>query len=200
MRLGKIVKSNSHTDYICQVYCEGEVAQPPQPEDYSFGTFVRIGLSNQPDAWLAGIIYDTVLLNPEFGRLGPRLSPPSDLAVFSPDYLNEKATLIGIAAIGTMNSEGQSYQGVPPVAAQNDALVEQMTDEEICAFHIGNPSLHIAYIPVLLSGGRPLASHLTCVVLKRLKELFAPPQTVLLDLLLDEMTWQNQVNPFGGNR
>lgn len=200
MRLGKIVKSNSHTDYVCQIYGIGEIEQPPQPEDYSFGTFIRIGLSNNPASWLIGIIYDTVLLNPEFGRLGPRLSPPSELAVFSPDYLNEKATLIGIAAIGSMNSVGQPYQGVPPIAARSDALAERMTDEQICEFHAGNPALRIAYIPVLLSGGRPLASHLACVVLTRLKTIFAPPQSVLLDLLLDELTWQNQVNPFGGNR
>ena len=42
--LGKIAKSNSHTDYVCQVYGPGEVETPPIPADYAFGTFVRIPL------------------------------------------------------------------------------------------------------------------------------------------------------------
>ena len=37
------------------------------------------------------MIYNTILMNPEFGSLGPRLSPKSELEIFSPDYLNEKA-------------------------------------------------------------------------------------------------------------
>lgn len=64
MRLGKIIKSNSHPDYICQVYAAGEVGQPPARQDYAFGTFVRVELGG--DRWLVGIIYDTMLFNPEF--------------------------------------------------------------------------------------------------------------------------------------
>jgi len=109
MILGKIIKSNSHTDYICQVYCPGEVETPPAREDYAFGTFVRVELGD--DRRLVGIIYDTMLFNPDFGRLGPRLSPEPELAVFSPDYLNEKATLVGITAVGMMDAAGNVGQG-----------------------------------------------------------------------------------------
>ena len=31
--VGKIVKSNSHTDYICQIYGLSEVEVPPSPVD-----------------------------------------------------------------------------------------------------------------------------------------------------------------------
>ena len=88
MLIGKIIKSNSHTDYICQVYGHSEVEVTPTADDYAFGTFVRT--AQEDDRWLVGIIYDTVLFNPEFGRLGPRLSPEAELSIFSPDYLNEK--------------------------------------------------------------------------------------------------------------
>ena len=91
--LGKIVQSKTYTDYVCQLYSPGEVETLPSPTDYAFGTFVRVPLDTEKDH-LVGVIYDTVLLNPDFGNL-PRLSPAPDLAVFSPDYLAEKVTLVG---------------------------------------------------------------------------------------------------------
>ena len=40
--IGKIVKSNSHIDYVCQVYGQGEFAPVPDAADYAFGSFVAI--------------------------------------------------------------------------------------------------------------------------------------------------------------
>jgi len=195
MLIGKIVKSNSHTDYVCQVYGSGEVAQPPAREDYGFGTFVRIELDKY--RWLVGIIYDTQLVNPDFGRLGPRLSPQSELAVFSPDYLNEKATLVGIAAIGAMSTAGQVFQGVPDLATSADALVEWMTEDQVRAFHQRNPALQLAYAPLLLAQGSPLALHLLRKVVGRLVAFF-PEHTAMLSVLRANLEWKAQVGPLGG--
>jgi len=197
MYLGKVIKSNSHTDYLCQVYGPGEVETPPAREDYAFGTFVRVKLDG--DRWLVGIIYDTQLFNPEFGRLGPRLSPEPELAVFSPDYLNEKATLVGIAAVGMMDAAGKVDQGVPPLAASTDALVERMSDDQVRAFHQGNPTPQLAYAPLLLAQGSPLALPLLRTVIARLAALF-PDQTALLTVLQDDLTWKAQVGPLEGAR
>lgn len=41
MRLGKVVKSNSHCDYVVQLADAMEVRTPPRPEDYGFGCFVK---------------------------------------------------------------------------------------------------------------------------------------------------------------
>jgi hypothetical protein len=195
MALGKIIKSNSHTDYICQVYGPGEVETLPAREDYAFGTFARIGLGD--DRWLIGVIYDTMLFNPDFGRLGPRLSPEPELAVFSPDYLNEKATLVGIAAVGMIDATGNVIQGVPSLAASTDALVERMTDAQVRTFHQGNPTPQLAYAPLLLAQGSPLALHLLRTVIARLAALF-PDQTDLLAVLQDDLAWKAQVGPLGG--
>ncbi len=121
MQIGKIVKSNSHVDYVCQVHNPGETEYAPLPHDYAFGTFVRVELTGQP-GYLVGLIYSTILMNPEFGNLGPRLSPASDLEVFSPDYLREQATLVGILAVGQVTSDGQTLQGVPLVAPESLAV------------------------------------------------------------------------------
>lgn len=199
--VGKIVRSSFHTDYICQVYGFGEVEVPPSPVDCSFGTFVRIPLGG-PEGDLTGLIYDTVLLNPEFGSLGPRLSPVPDLAVFSPDYLAEKVTLVGITAVGTLAPDGTATHGVPPLAAQIDALVERMDDNAIRQFHraIGDSqAVRIGYAPLLLSLGSPLARHLLLNVVDRLSALF-PEQATRLSVLRGELTWQAVMGPVGGAR
>ena len=195
MNIGKLVKSNSHTDYVCQVYGSGEVETPPAREDYAFGTFVRVELGE--DHWLIGIIYDTMLFNPDFGRLGPRLSPEPELAVFSPDYLNEKATLVGIAAVGMMDATGSVVQGVPSLAASTDALVDRMTDDQARTFHQGNSTPQLAYAPLLLAQGSPLALPLLQTVIARLMALL-PDQVDLLTVLQDDLAWKAQVGPLGG--
>ena len=63
MRIGKIVKSNTHVDYVCQVYGPGEIEPSPAPADYAFGTFVRVGLADS-HSYLVGLIYSTILMNP----------------------------------------------------------------------------------------------------------------------------------------
>jgi len=195
--LGKIAKSNSHTDYVCQVYGPGEVESPPSPADYAFGTFVRIPLGTGY-GHLVGVIYDTVLLNPEFGNLGPRLSPVSDLAVFSPDYLAEKVTLVGIAAVGMLTPDGVPTHGVPPLAAQIDALVERMDDDAVSAFH-QTPAggVQMGYAPQLLALSSPLAWQLLIHVIERLSRLF-PAQKPTLAVLRNELTWQTAIGPLGG--
>ncbi len=195
--LGKLVKSNTHTDYICQIYGLGEIETPPVPADYAFGTFVRIPLDDvTPD--LVGLIYDTQLFNPDFGNLGPRLSPAPDLAVFSPDYLAEKVTLVGITAVGTLGTDGNVTHGVPALAAQIDALVERMDDHAVRAFHRApGGAVRLEYAPLLLSLGSPLARHLLLRVVDRLTVLF-PNQAAHLSVLRGELAWQTMIAPLGG--
>ena len=200
MTIGKILKSNSHTDYTCQVYGPGEVETPPSPADYAFGTFVRIPL-DEIAGDLVGIVYDTVLLNPDFGNLGPRLSPAPDLTVFSPDYLAEKVTLVGMTAIGTLAPDGAATHGVPSLAAQIDALVERMDDDAIRALHHppsgSSGGVRLGYAPLLLALGSPLARHLLLCIVDRLIPLF-PGQDAQLSVLRGELAWQAVIGPMGG--
>ena len=197
--VGKLVKSNSHTDYICQVYGPSEIEAPPTSVDHAFGTFVRIPL-DATDNDLIGLIYDTQLFNPEFGNLGPRLSPAPDLAVFSPDYLAEKVTLVGITALGTLAPDGTATHGVPPVAAQIDAMVERMDEEAVRRFHRApGGGVRLGYVPLLLALGSPLARHLVLHVIDRLSTLF-PDQVAYLSVLRGELAWQAAIGPLGGGR
>jgi hypothetical protein len=204
MRIGKIVKSNTHVDYVCQVFSVGEIVEPPpSPEDYAFGTFVRVGLSDDAaqgalgSSYLVGLIYSTILMNPEFGNLGPRLSPPADLEVFSPDYLREQATLVGVVAVGQVTSGG-THQGVPHLAATVGASVTAMTADEVRDFHTpasgDGPAL--AYAPLLLAQGDPLIPHLLLNVINRLEDLF-PSQARQLAVLRGNLAWKTVVAPAG---
>lgn len=145
VELGKIVKSDSHVRYVCQIFGEGEVAAPPRPVDFAFGSFVRVPLRadelapsatlRAPEAadvaalehvgagiadalapkdadaraWAIGVIFDTILVNPAFGTLGPRLSNDTQVALFSPDYLSERAVLVSIMLLGTLSATNPAH-------------------------------------------------------------------------------------------
>ena len=195
MRIGKIARSSNHIDYVCQVYQAGEVAEAPQPADHPFGAFVR--LATGPREAIVGLIYNTELVNPEFGSLGPRLSPAQDLAVFSPDYLNEKMTLVGIVAIGTWGADGQARHGVPLQTALIDTPVESMADAEVLAFHAdGRGGVRIGYVPLLIAHGSPLARHLLLNVIERLEAL-CPQARPQLEVLKVSVAWRAAVEPLG---
>jgi hypothetical protein len=70
MRLGKVVKSNSHCDYIVQLHDHMDVMHPPQSDDYGFGSFVKLEGSDGRH-WAVGIIYNTQLFNPCSSMLDP---------------------------------------------------------------------------------------------------------------------------------
>src|SRR5579875_3373319 len=140
MFIGKIVKSDSHINYVCQVYGPHEIEVQPDPAHYAFARFVRIalraGFSDEgrgTTTYIIGVIYDTLLLNPAFGTLGPRLSNEVQVEMFSPDYISEKVILISILILGTMElrlTEGirtevvSAMQGVPLLTAELGSEIE----------------------------------------------------------------------------
>ena len=173
--IGKIVKSNTHIDYVCQVYGPGEVDPPPQPADYTFGAFVEMEMEGSGAAArsLVGVIYNTLLLNPEFGSLGPRLSPRTEVEIFSPDYLAETATLAGIIAVGWIDTDGQAHQGVPALAATVNCPVRRLDAEQVRQFHTDREGrLSLRYASLLLNQNNPLVPPLLIAVVDQLAVLF----------------------------
>jgi hypothetical protein len=206
--IGKIVKSNTHIDYICQIYNQGETDLPPQSTDYTFGTFVAVELDAPPingadgDAVagvdrLIGVIYTTLLLNPDFGNLGPRLSPRQELEIFSPDYLSETATLVGLITVGWRDTAKRYHQGVPALAATVNNFVHRLDEPELHAFHCGDreqPCLR--YAPILMSQNNPLVPQLIITVIDRLTRLFPHSQRQLA-VMRNNLAWKSIVQPAG---
>ena len=190
--IGKVIKSNSHIDYVCQVHGPGETAHPPTPEDYALGTWVRMPAGSETDSPAVGLVYDTQLYNPDYGTFGPRLSSQGQLEVFSPDYLNETAVLLGILVVGQMRDGGRAVSGYCPVAAPIGASVTRMAQWEVAAFHADGEGLSVGYYSLLMSIPDPIVPSLLLGVLDGLERLL-PEHGNTLGALRTSLSWRTRV-------
>jgi hypothetical protein len=232
MFIGKIVKSDSHINYVCQIYGPREVEVEPGPPDYAFGRFVRIavrssqlddpdttldlalGISQEPVTYAIGVIYDTILLNPAFGSLGPRLSNETQVELFSPDYISEKAVLIYVMVLGMMELSPSpsgfpgilsTMHGVPLLSLELGSEIETMTDEEVRAFHFfidsagpdtQIPYLHMGYLPHIIAQRNSLLPMVTLRIIDQLERLF-PQNVSLLSIVKRNFAWRLKVETTG---
>jgi len=232
MFIGKIVKSDSHINYVCQIYGPREVEVEPGPPDYAFGRFVRVavrssqsddpdntldfalGISQEPVTYAVGVIYDTILLNPAFGSLGPRLSNETQVELFSPDYISEKAVLIYIMVLGMVelhpSASGpasilSTMHGVPLLSLELGSEIETMTDEEVRAFHFFHdptgsdtqtPYLHMGYLPHIIAQRNSLLPMVTLRIIDQLERLF-PQSLALLSIVKRNFAWRLKVETTG---
>ncbi|HSM82040.1 MAG TPA: hypothetical protein VLS96_10150 [Nodosilinea sp.] len=192
-RLGKVVKSNSHCDYVVQVDDAQDVCSPPSPEDCGFGQFVSFDGDRH---WAVGLVYNSQLFNPLFFNSGPRLSSEPD-PLFTPDLVQETRTLLGVVLVGNMGEKDGSVfgkQGIPPVVVPANTSVYKMPPEQIHAFHC-NPEgqTQFSYYSHLLRSGGMFAAQLAQQVLAELVEsgLFTGADQKALMVLGKELSWKN---------
>lgn len=198
MRIGKVVKSNSHCDYVVQLYDRLEVKHPPGPEDYGFGCFVKL---EEPENrhWAVGLIYNSQLFNPRFLHNGPRLSSEPD-PLFTPDLISETRVILGTVLIGTLeNRVGQLYgrHGIPSVVVPVNTPVFKMSEEEVYRFHLDWENRpQVSYYSHLIRSGGMFASQLTQQVLTELIEsnLFRGAHRRALEILCKELSWKNTMS------
>lgn len=198
MRLGKVVKSNSHCDYVVQLDDGMDVIEPPKADDYGFGSFVKL---EEPGGrhWAVGIIYNSQLFNPMFLNNGPRLSSEPD-PLFTPDLINETRTLLGTVLIGCLDtSSDRAYgcHGIPRVVVPVNTPVSIMTPAEIYRFHLNEEERpKLCYYSHLLRFGGSFAAQLTQQVLKELAEssLFSGVDQRALEILCKELSWKNTMS------
>jgi hypothetical protein len=194
MRLGKIVSSESHLQYYCQVYSPHEIDGAPRPDDYGLGNYVSVHLED--GRALVAIIYDTRLHNPEFGAFGPRLSSEDELAVFSPDYLSEVRTLVNLVVVGYVGDDGLAHHDAPPVAPIANAEVWLMSDDDVRAFHQDEGEVRLGYLPLLINLARttPVMTQAILRVLEHLQAVFpSGPASMRLRLVRQNLSWQFRV-------
>jgi hypothetical protein len=227
MIIGKIVKSDSHITYVCQVYGPREMDAVPTSGDYAFGRFVRIairseqgeaglvdqalGLDFTPKTYAIGIIYDTILVNPEFGSLGPRLSNETQVELFSPDYISEKAVLIYVMVLGMLEQrktpEGPLEllgvtHGVPLLALELGSEIETLDDDDVRSFHFFSDRsgeeayLHMGYVPHIITQRNSLLPMVTLRIFDQLERLF-PGNLALLSIVKRNLAWRLKVETTG---
>jgi hypothetical protein len=235
MIIGKIAKSDSHINYVCQIFGPGEVNTVPSSPDYAFGRFVRVAIRagqdeddgaiglfdrdhrQEPVTYAVGVIYDTILVNPQFGALGPRLSNEAQVEVFSPDYISEKAVLTYIMILGMMAMHQSAPEeapevfsvmhGVPLLSLDLGSEIETMTDQEVQQFHFfkdvttefeqqQQPYLHMGYLPHIIAQRNSLLPMVTLRIIDQLEQLF-PQDLALLSIVKRNFAWRLKVETTG---
>lgn len=195
LKLAKIVKSNSHVDYVGRIIDALDADQPPSPTDYGFAQFVQVPLSDGPE--MIGVVYNSLLANPDYGNFGPRLSTATDLSVLTPDYLNEQGLLIGILLVG-WRERGANQQGVPRRVIPVNQEVYRLDEAGVHSFHkdaSGRMQLH--YYSQVVAHAGPFSGPLIEAIIEQLEPACAPEERQRLCVLKQTLVWQRTV---GGMR
>lgn len=195
MLIGKIVKSNSHIDYVGRIIDALDSSSPPSAEDYGFAQFVSLPISENQE--IIGVIYNSILINPEYSNFGPRLSPKPELRSFSPDYLNEQGQLVGILLLG-MCENGKTLQGVPRRVVPAGQDVIKMNRDEVIKFHTDEKGiLQIHYYSQIIAHAGLFAVPLIEAIVEQLSETATEDDKNRLNVLKKALAWQRTV---GGMR
>ncbi len=197
MRLGKVIKSNSHWDYVVNLDDALEVESPPQPEDYGLGSFVKF--EDDSRHWAVGVIYNTQLFNPQLNQAGPRLTANPD-SFFAPDLIQETRILLSTVLIGALVTPSPSTkihgkQGVPPTVIPINTPALSLTREELFAFHHnhqGQPQFN--YYSHLLKAGGPLATDILQQILQTLMPLLNKTEQRALGILGQDLAWRQTLS------
>jgi len=196
MKIAKIVKSNSHVDYVGRVIDSLDAAEPPAAEDYGFAQFVSLPLENKEE--IVGVIYNSILINPDYANYGPRLSPKPELGGFSPDYLNEQGLLIGILLFGTTDKNGKVSHGIPRRVAAAGQDVYKIDASDVKRFHSDeNECLQLHYYSQIVAHAGLFATPLLEAIIEQLSLDCSDDDKKRLGVLKQSLTWQRTM---GGMR
>ncbi|MEL6354606.1 MAG: hypothetical protein AAFR58_23075 [Cyanobacteria bacterium J06627_28] len=193
-QLGKVVKSNSHCDYVVQLDTAHDVNDPPSTEDYGFGQFVNFQGPNRH--WAVGIVYNSQLFNASFLNSGPRLTSTPD-PVFTPDLIDDTCVLLNVVLVGSLGFEGDrtyGLHGIPRIVIPANTPVSKMDIEAVHDFHrSADGRSQFAYYAHLLRSGGTFAESLTQQVLNELvaTELFSGAEQRALQVLCKELSWKS---------
>jgi len=197
MKIARIVSSNSHVDYIGRVVDEYDSKKTPKLGDYGFADFVSAPLENKSK--VIGVIYNSMLMNPDYANYGPRLSPELELKQFSPDFLNEKGVLLGILFVGTISGSGVISHKVQHWVVPAGQDIYMLEKNKIEQFHRGkDDALEIRYYPQIITHAGLFAIPLLEAIIDGLESFsLADDEIKNLGVLKQTLAWQSAM---GGMR
>lgn len=189
MHIATIVSSNSHIDYIARVVdspSESEIL--PKASDHCFGQFVSV---EGDDEKVIGVIYDSRLVNPEYGSFGPRSGPRAELARHNADFVREEGILIGILLLGTIDQSGKTFHGVPGKIVPVGREVSKADGELVSAFHTGSDGrVHLHYYPQVVANARQFALPLLNSIIDQVSAGCTDADADRLKVLRQSLAWQ----------
>ncbi len=197
VRIGSIVSSNSHLDYVAEVYKDRDCDRPPELHEREFGQpiFIKKTVDGTEHA-IVGVIYDTQLVDPDQGRTGPRLAQ-DDQAQFTPGYIEERTTLAGIALLGTAvitddrTITDPSHQ-MPRWTLEVDDTVYHCPNQFTKTFHLVDGQVQLAYLDRLVDIAGSLGAEVVVTLINRLRELLPEDDSNqrVLDVVEQNVQWQ----------
>lgn len=197
VRIGSIVSSNSHLDYLVEVYKERDCDRPPELHEREFGqpVFIKKAVDGTERA-IMGVIYDTQLVDPDQGRTGPRLAQ-DDQAQFTPGYIEERTTLAGVALLGTATiNEARAIEDpthrMPRWTLEVDDTVYQCPDQVTVDFHTVEDQIQLAYLDRLVDIAGDLGAEVIIALIDRLRAMLPEddPNQRVLDVVEQNVQWQ----------
>ena len=197
VRIGSIVSSNSHLDYVVEVFKERDCDRPPELHEREFGQpiFIKKTIAGSEHA-VIGVIYDTQLVDPDQGRTGPRLAQ-DDQAQFTPGYIEERTTLAGVALLGTAiisddrTIVNPSHQ-MPRWTLEVEDTVFHCPDELTANFHTVDGQIQLAYIDRLVDIAGDLGAEVIVALIDRLRSTLPDDDQSqrVLDVVEKNIQWQ----------
>jgi hypothetical protein len=191
MKIATIVSSNSHIDYIARVVDDGD--ELPDASDHGFGQFVAL----QDDTGdVIGVIYDSRLVNPEYGSFGPRSGPRAELGKNNANFVTEQGILIGILLLGAETGSGTPFHGVPRRIVPVGQPVIKIDSDRVRRFHTdGDGHVHLHYYPQVVSNCGQFAIPVLDAIIDQLSGTCGEPDAQRLRVLKQSLVWQGT---FGG--
>ena len=160
VNIAKIVSSNSHIDYIARV---GDTSESSEGDRW-FGQFVGLDVGSEK---IVGVIYDSRLVNPEYGSFGPRLAPKATHV--NPDFVHEPGILIGILLLGAIDRSGKPVHGIPPRIVPPGQEVAKLDAAEVVRFHSdGDGGINLHYYSQIIANAGQFAIPLLGTIIDQL--------------------------------
>lgn len=197
VQIGSIVSSNSHLDYVVEVYKERDCERPPKLSEREFGqpVFIKKTIDETEHA-VMGVIYNTQLVDPDQGRTGPRLAQ-DDQAQFTPGYIEERTTLAGVALLGTAKITEdriitEPAHSMPRWTLEVDDTVYHCPDELTRTFHTVDGQIQLAYIDRLVDIAGSLGAEVIATLINRLRRVLPDDDSNqrVLDVVEQNVKWQ----------
>lgn len=191
MNIARIVKSNSHIDYVARVVDKFDAdGEAPSADDYRFGQFVLLPQSE--DTEVIGIIYNSELVNPDYANYGPRLAPDSAGRMYTPDVYFEQGTLVGILLLGSRDKKtGAVTQAMPRTVTPLNQHVQKMDDEAVIAFHrSGEGEVQLHYYSQVIDHAGDFSLPLLESVIAQLTPFCSETEKNRLNVLKQSLVWQ----------
>jgi len=197
VRIGSIVSSNSHLDYVVEIFKERDCDRPPELHEREFGQPVFIKkVIEGTERVVMGVIYDTRLVDPDQGRTGPRLAQ-DDQPQFTPGYIEERTTLAGVALLGTAavtdeRSITTPTHRMPRWTLEVDDTVYHCPDEVTVSFHTVDGQIQLAYIDRLLDIAGVFGAEVIVTLIGRLRGMLSEDDENrrVLDVVEQNVEWQ----------